>query len=345
MIIAWLWLACSSVPEDLASQRDALAAYRRAEAALASGAVDDALRHIDTAIARRPRDPLLVAWRAEVVARQDPLQAADDLEALLAAHPRFGIARYNRAAYLARAGKLFDAGPELQRALAEGAASVEQVRSDEDFAPHLQHPALNFLPLPQLDVSLGRLPERAFRDAEVPVVVRALTDQPVTIEGAVEGPGEVVAVVEDRRGAEQVLTWTLRAVAPGSARVGPLTVRSGGMEQALAEARFEVVGPLDAPQGVDVTTALPLPSDPAFACPMGVAVRGDEAIYVRTDAVSRVTVAPPQPPRWRLELREEGQTKWVTWVYPSTVDTVEVRGASGEVFSGAPRARGVATEH
>ena len=86
-----------------------------------------------------------MAWHARALAADGQLEPAVELlERVLRVHARFAEARYNRAAYLARLGRLDEAGPELARALADGAARSRQAMVDPDFAPHLDHPAFAF---------------------------------------------------------------------------------------------------------------------------------------------------------------------------------------------------------
>jgi hypothetical protein len=342
MWAVWLWMGCSSVPPELASQRAALDAYEEAVAAREAGRHDAALEHIDTAIAARPRDPLLKAWKADLLADEDPLAAAELLETVLVAHPGFGIARYNRGAYLARAGKLFEAGPELELALGAGVATAEQLRADPDLAPHLTHPALNFVPLPTLDVVAAPLPDKVFRDAEVSWTLRVGHTDELQISGSATGPLAWVSAVEDRRADDTEITFTFRALGQGTLSMGPAVVSGGGMTAEVPAATVDAVAPLGAEASPEADLPLWLPSVVGEGLDEGSVVRRNGQVWAKTSPVDRVAVKPAVPPTARLELRRKGQTEWVVWAYPATVSHVTVRGAGGVRHDGPPAEGGEA---
>lgn len=337
MIGWWLCIvwACRSVPDDLATQRDALRAYHAAEVAREAGRTQAALEKIDEAIALRPRDALLVAWRADVVATTDPMAAAAALETLLAAHPDFHAARFNRAAYLARAGKVFEASEVLQGMVARGQTTAEAIRADADLAPHLEHPAMGFLPAPELELSARRLPSKVFRDAEIAWTIEVGAEAP-RVTGEARGPLELVGVVETARAGRTELVYTFRALGEGTVTLGPLQVRSGALQGEVEASTVDAVAPLGAPEAAEVTLALGTPRGWVEGVEAATPIRRGDRVWVRTGAADRVQVRPPLAPLARFELRESEAPSWVLWAYPASVDRLTVRGPGGVLFDGAP---------
>jgi len=339
-VIPWLLLfwACTSTPPALQAQAEALADYRRAEQLRADGDRRGALAALDEAIAHRPTDVLLRAWRADLLAETDLDAAIAELDDVARAHPRFAQARYNRAAYLARQGRVEEASAELEVALRLRARSVEEARDDPDFQPHLTHPSMELLELP-LSLSLSRLPDRVFRGTELEVAATVSAGGGFAIDGAAHGPIRLVRVVEDRGPASTRLVWTLDTLAAAEVRVGPVRATAEGRSPAeAAGVTVEVVGAGDDQAPAERSVALRVPSSWAEGLALARPVRRGEEVLVRVDVTDRVTVNPSVPPRSRHELRESGQPKWVTWVYPGSVEEVTVRGAGGERFSGPPTA-------
>ena len=153
-----LLLACGAVDPDLRAKREAVDAFERAKAQLEAGDAVGARR----AFAALPEvHPIVAAWEARAAARSGDIEGAvTTLGTLLEEHPTLGVARYNRAAYLARLGRLDEAGRDLQVAIELGAADVRQAMADADFAPHLEHPALRFLVANALIVAVEPLRHR-----------------------------------------------------------------------------------------------------------------------------------------------------------------------------------------
>jgi len=334
--LMWTLLACSSTPPELVAQAAALEKFRAAESAMEGGRDADALAALDEALALRPSDVLLRAWRAHVLARTDLDAAIAELDRVAAAHPRFAEARYNRAAYLARAGRIEEAGAEVRVALELGAATIAEARRDTDFAPHLAHPAMAPLQLP-IALTVERLPDKVFRGSELMVNARLEHAGTFTLSAPVRGPALVVRAVEDERDVTRAFEWTLDTVAPGTIEVGPFDVRAEERPPVQQPAqRVEVVGPQReaAPGVADVSLAAP--STWAGALELHHPVRMGGRVVVKVAPTERVEVTPPALPLQRAELRRDGQPRWVAWSYPASVTEVVVRGAGGERFRGPP---------
>ena len=339
LLLLSLW-GCRSTPPELASQAAALASFRAAESALEAGDPARALRALDEALAHRPADLLLKAWRAQILAETDLPAALAELDAVAAAHPQFGEARYNRAAYLARSGRIDEAGAELAVALRLGVTTVPDARADPDFAAHLAHPAMAHLALP-LTVSLGRLPERVFRGSELVVRLTAETEQPVALSGGVSGPVELVRVVEDHRGDAVHLEFTLDTARPGQVAVGPLELSSGDREPASVQRHeVSVVGPDASGRVQPGEVVLEAPTQWAAGLTEARPIRRNDTVVVKVAPVDRVQTTPSVPPISRHELRSDGQPEWVAWVYPPEVTEVVVRGSGGERYRGPVLAAG-----
>lgn len=231
--------ACSSRPEPdarLVSERKALDAWQTGRDHLQAGRASEARAAFSTALEHQPADPLLLAWRARAEAADgDPRAAILTLDTVLGQTPDFAEARYNRAAYHARAGDLDRAADDLRRALAAGARDPREVLLDPDFVPHLDAPALAFLPRAPLDVSLkgpgGSVFVGSAATVRLQVTGLRLSDLRVSAP-TLSGPFRLSRVeerLESLAGGDErlTLTWTLRVLGAGQATLGPFEVRSG----------------------------------------------------------------------------------------------------------------------
>jgi len=342
----WVLLgACSSPGNvELRAQRQALDAWEEGEAALAAGRASDAREAFGRGLEARPSDPILLAWRAQAEASDGDLEGAvATLDAVLEAQGDFAEARYHRAALLARIGRPEEAGPDLRRAIEDGASSARQARADPDFRPFVDHDAFGFLPDSSLLVVVEPLPERAFRGSEVPVIatVRDLADpDALDVQGLVRGPVDLRRSVEDRRrgpdGTTVHLRWDLVLAGTGPVSVGPLSFRVEGEQHTTVASTVQAVGPegeaTTDPARWRLASATRLGAHLALDQPQ---IREDR-VFVRADPTSQVTTEPPGGVLARHERRTEGQPDWVVWEL-AKVQKVVVRGAGGERFSGPPK--------
>jgi len=259
MLILWL-VACGGDPE-LRAQRNAITAWREGKAALESGDAEGALERFESARTHQPDDPVVAAWVASAHAKNGDLEGAvEGLGGVLESSPHFAEARYNRAAYLARLGRLDEAGAELSWALDDGAARARQAMVDPDFAPHLEHPAFAFLPDEMLLVALDAPSEALFWGSEATVRFRIVggLGAPATLDAEqLQGPIELISaaedVVESSEGLVRDLSWTYKVRGAGEVLLGPFTVHS---DPWTAEVRA-VAFPATAPPGKSVPQGLP----------------------------------------------------------------------------------------
>ncbi len=339
-----LWVACSSPGNvELRAQRRALDAWEEGRAALDAERPDDARGAFDRALKERPGDLILLAWRAQAEAAAGDLAAAvATLDLVLDAEPDFAEARYHRAAYLARAGRPEEAGPDLRRALEDGAGVPLQVLKDPDFRPYRSHDAFSYLPASALLVAAKPLPDRAFRGSEVPVeiTVAALTDpDALAVEGLVHGPVDLRRSVEDRTpgpdGTTVALRWDLVLTGAGPVVVGPLSFRLDGEQHTESAHTVQSVVPGARSPDPERRWRLGSATGLGEGLELDQPVRRGERVFVRTEVTAQVATTPEDQVLARHERRTNGQPDWVVWEL-GPVSRVVVRGVGGERFAGPP---------
>lgn len=303
-MMLWLWLALIGCGSGADSQRGAvrraLAHADKAEALLSDGRAVEATAELERAHEDLPDDPVIAAWLARALATQGELARAIDLLArVVAAHPDFATARYNRAAYLARAGRMDEAAVDLQRAIRDGARPARDVLDDPDFAPWLEHSALAFLPGAALSVGVERPEGAVFWGSELVIELRVhgAGDRPldVTAERA-SGPVHLVRVSEDfadsTDGPSRSIAYALRVDGEGGFDVEGLSVSAAGREGTTRA----FVAPLAAPPGRSaspVTVDLRTPSAALRDIPAGaLAVRRGDDVWVRLKPGERLDTSP-----------------------------------------------------
>jgi tetratricopeptide (TPR) repeat protein len=333
-------LACTTGDPEQMATREAVAAFREGREALEADP-EAALASFRQARDHRPFDPVLRAWEAMAVARTGDLEAAVAiLDELIAADPRFAEARYNRAAWLARLGRLDEAGEELRRALALGAAREREAMTDPDFFPHLDHPAFAFLPDDMLLVAVEAPEGTAFWGSEVAVRFRVLGTggHPVRIDAErTLGPLVLTSVREDAHqsseGPARDLRYTFRVVGAGPIDAGPFTVHAGRWSKTVPPMRLQAEAPEGraAPADLRFPTALALrggwgceatvceeaPEEPRIR-------RGVHGVDVLTRPGARVEASQKAP--LRADYAIEGRPIWTLTRFPPGLDgSVQVR--------------------
>lgn len=234
MILAFL-LACAPDGPPVDDRRQALDAWTRGHEALSAGDPVRAAAAFERALAARPDDPVLGAWKAKAWADAGDLPTAiRTADQVLRAHPEQWALRYNRACWQARVGRPEDAAVDLRIALqSPEAASALHPASDPDLQPYRDHPAFGVLLQPAaMEASWTPPVDVVFAgsDAEARIAVAgqaAASD--LTLQGDLTGPfGAMDVTDESLPNGTRRLTFRLRAEGPGHLTFGPLTVESPG---------------------------------------------------------------------------------------------------------------------
>ncbi len=226
-------LACAD--PALVPFRDAAKAYDAGRASLNDGDTDAALASFAAARALDPHSASLPLWHGKALAAagrlDEAIAAAGDA---LVRDPKSGPAYYNRAAWLARSGKLQDSAADLRLALGLGAATRWDAARDPDFAPHRRDPAfVAILPQDDLLARVAGPAESSFVGSEL-----ALTftfSGPSSVVPTLAGPAvpaclRQTRIVQDEDEPEPGTTIRevrvyFRAVTPCVANVGPFEAR------------------------------------------------------------------------------------------------------------------------
>lgn len=333
MIVLALLVACHPVDPELASRRAALDAYQRGEAALAAKDPVAAEAAFDQALAARPGDALLRAWKAKAQADAGHLdEAITTLDAVLKDDPGFAEARYDRAAWLARAGRPEDSAVELEIAL-QGALDVHaaDVLDDPDFAPYLDHPAFSgIIPRQPLAVVLDGPEGTVFWGSDFDVrltVIGAPVDRVVEVTAPATGPLRLVGVVEDDTfstdGPARTLTFRLLVTGAGEVHIGPVDVAVGARTGRNGK---PLVVTAAAPPGKESGASLPpgaLRSARTVLGDHGVpsAWRDDGVLYVAAGFADRVVLEPPVAADVTWELRRGSRRDTVITASPAASGT------------------------
>lgn len=332
-----LLLACGGGDPALQRERRALEAWRRGDRLL-----DDdpaaALKAFREAEEVFPEDPVLAAWVAQAEARRGELSTAiRSIETVLEQWPRFAVGHYNRAAWLARAGRPDEAAVALGLALQLGAATEREAVQDPDFVPFLDHPAFAFLPDELLKVAV-EVPEGAvFWGSEVGIGLRVLgtgeNDVRVTTEQA-RGPLSLIGVqettVQSTEGPSRDLRYTFRVDGAGTVALGPLQVQAGPWRRQVPAVRFQAEAPVGR-EGESRSLDLRTPSDvragwectePCTTAPDRPRIRRrGSGVDVLTAGGARLV---PQADV-RYGFAEEGRDVWQLWHYDVAPPSVRVR--------------------
>ncbi|MBX2800311.1 MAG: tetratricopeptide repeat protein [Myxococcales bacterium] len=353
----WLGIGCQRSDPELVSQRRAAQAWVAGRDRLEQGDVEgarssfsEAMRHTDHAVLR--------AWAAQADAEAGDLQRAiDGMAEALEADPTLASARYNRAAYLVRAGLPEQAAPELRRALAEGAATPLQAFEDPDFAEVKSLRAFDFLPQSALVVSVEPPEPSAFLGSEITVsmTLQGIVRAPVQVRPQVAtGPISLVAVTETRRAqtpeARLDLRWTWRVEGAGAVSLGPFDVQAGPYVATAPAVEVLAKAPPGAEAPAGAPLLLPVPSTLAQGVDLPGAASVDDAVVVRAAPHDQITVEPPaqrRTARMEVDLRSRvapgapaaTTTQWVLHrvVADPPIARVVITAPDGTVrFDGAP---------
>lgn len=327
----WLLVACGTKGE-FSHYDAALRAYDEGKAALES-APEESVRAFERARAADPESPILVAWLAKALVAtgriDEALAVLDDGQKR---HPEDATLHYNRAALLARQGRVEEAAGELRSLVAKGRVQVLDIQSDPDFAVLEGDPRfLDLFPSEQVHVEL-RGEGGAVLVGEpfaVRIAVESREGQTVTFTdmGKPSGLLRHQRTVEDvvRRGdglvaRELEVTW--RAIAPGKASIGPWLVAAGGTSALTDDVAVEVkaiagratkLEPLES-GAVYSPEALLAGRTPPWAGRIGDALVVVVAPGTHPALTWQGDVRAEVPPE-ELVFREAGQPVWTAWVY------------------------------
>jgi hypothetical protein len=316
-----LWLAC--VDPEFKPISQALSAYDRGQAQLASGFPLRAAAAFSEAAAADPARPVLLGWQAWALDQAGDTQGAIRiLDGALLAQPGASELRYNRAALRARTGMLEGAAADLRWLYSNDVVQPVEVGEDRDFLPLSTHTDFrNLVPRAQIQADLRGeggsvlLGERF--TLELNLVVRNGAQIEIEDLGEETGLLRHVRTVED--GEADGPLWTRRrvriiykAVAGGTGSIGPWLVKSGGTSTLTDRIPVEVVAlsgrtSADSPSEASAVQ-LPAGLDEAAPPPwIGVVAQHRVARLGPRHSLSPSVASPPGPV---YELWQSGQVRW-----------------------------------
>lgn len=345
MLSLFLLFSCTEPDPVLDPVKASLLASQRGEALLADGKAAEA--EAAFAEAREHKEhPVLAAWQAQALAERGALEPAVALLGdVLVMAPELAVARYNRAAYLARLGRTEDAAAELSRAIADGAATAREAAADPDFAGLRGHPHFPFLPAALLEASVSVPEGTAFWGSElfIEATVTGAALAPVRFEGGVPEapPLSLVRVVESvQPGPDPVrtLTWTVRVEGEGSGSLGPWTVHAGERSVEVPARMLEAAAPPGKAPATQGAWQWWVPSDLRGDREPPAVWQQDGALWVLTPAGGHVETEGQQP-SLLLEQREGPSTQALIYRFDQEVPAdqpVRITVGNELVFSGPP---------
>lgn len=316
MVLALVACWSSSPDPDLGAQRAAVEGFVVAKAALDNG---------QSAAARKgfanlpPVHPVIALWEARAAAEAGDLKGAlAVLDDVIADLPEYGLARYNRAAYLARSGEIELAASDLEVALAMRATTLHEAMADPDFAPHLEHPALGFLVRNALIVAVEPPPPSTFLGSEVRLTLRVTGagNQPLTVTSPqATGPVTLVehteTLTQGAAGTGRTLVWAWRTDGPGTIVLDPLAVTAGPLTAETTGPRVLVAAPPERGDPTPKPLVFPVASVVGRDLAIGDARWAEGRLRIKVAAGDRLEREPPGPPPRRFTYREGGKVLWV----------------------------------
>jgi hypothetical protein len=328
-----LFLVACATEGEFSHYEDALRAYDEGRAALERNAPEESVRAFERARGADPQSPVLIAWLAKALVASGRIDEA--LAVLEDGHRRYPeetTLHYNRAALLARKGRVDEAGAELRALLSKGRVSPLDIQADQDFALLVGDARFrDLLPSDQVRVTL--------RGEAGAVLVGEMFTVRLAIESrdgqslAFTDMGKPSGLLHHHRTVEDVvhrsdglvareLEVTWRAVAPGTATIGPWLVAAGGTSVLTEDVTVEVkalagqstkLAPLEA-------GAMSSPDAMLGGRPIPWAGRIDDALVVKLAPGMRHTFtwdgdARADGPPEEIVYRESGQPVWTAWAY------------------------------
>jgi hypothetical protein len=346
--ILWWMLGCGGPAERIARLEASLDQWEEGVQALETGNPLAAVAAFSKAILKDPASPELWLWKGRALAEGGDLEGAIEAAGqVLVRRPDHPLARYNRACWLARLGRLEEAARDLSRVLEEG--GVDRLTAARD--PDLD--VLRADPTTRSRVPPRRLPAWATADSEAMFVgsqwsVRILVELPVdepslhlSFDGNETAPLELMRIVEDRvpHGAivERNIEFIFRVLGEGEGRVGPWMARGAGLEAFLPTVPYRFLAPPGTSPVVGRSLAglFRSPEERVGALQGTGALRLEDRVVVRGEPGDRLEAS--APPSLHVEVRQGGQPSWIAWELASEPGSrVAVHRSGALVYEGTP---------
>ncbi len=326
-MIAWLALsACQEPDPELVALARAFSEYDRGRAALEAGRPADAVAALDAALAVRPGDPLLGAWRAHALAESgDVAGAVKGFDAVLEAWPDFTPARLLRGTLRLQLGDVDGAATDVKRAVGQDWLAARSLRLDPVIGPWLEDPRFAALPRESLRVAVQGPEGSVFIGSEAMVRIGVLgaDDDPIHLDLAGQGPWELASVTESTRpttdGPLRDLRLGLRAKGAGRVEVAGQVV-AGPWRAPLPSLVLESVAPPGTPV-VESRLVWATPSEVLAGRAVPSAFIGAAGLVVVVEPGDDVAIS-PQPSAPPVRYEREGVA--VAFVFPDVREAVSV---------------------
>ena len=346
-ILCWM-LGCGGPAERIARLEASLDHWEEGVRALDVGDPVEALAAFSKAIVKDPASPELWLWKGRALAEKGDLEGAIEAAGqVLSRRPDHPLARYNRACWLARLGRLEAAARDLARVLEAG--GVDRLTAARD--PDLD--VLRADPTTRSRVPARRLPAWATADSEAMFVgsqwsVRILVELPVdeptlhlSFDGDEAAPLELMRIVEDRvpHGSivERNIEFIFRVLGEGEGRVGPWMARGAGLEAFLPTVPYRFLAPPGASPVVGRSLAglFRSPEERVGGLQETGAIRFADHVVVRGEPGDRLEAS--AEPSLHVEVRQAGQPSWIAWELASEPGSrVALHRSGALVYEGTP---------
>jgi hypothetical protein len=245
----WAVLSCSTpASSDLDQVKQSYDAWSHGVELLDKKDSKKALEAFDQAIASRPQDLLLLAWRGKALAASGQVEDAIQVfDKVLVLEPSLSEARYFRGLLYAQEGDCGLSGADIARASIELGLHHGDIWKDEVLEACRAHPGFSFLPSVPISVEV--------RGPQEVVLVGSKVSLEMVIWGGIPGPIHVEApdisgmvrmqglseVQEE--GAKRILHWKMSITEGGTVELGPFIIRSGPFTAMANSIHFRALQP------------------------------------------------------------------------------------------------------
>jgi len=345
--MAWwwwlLWLGCApETPvhnETLEPLAVAVRAMEDAEALAAKEEWAAVVQAVDRALAVRPQDGVLYAWRSRAQRKLGQLDIAiADAQRGVREDPEDPAMHEELALALAAAGRLAEASQALALVPQLEGRTVRELAADPAWAAWVGHPSFPYLPSDGSRFELSSSDKTPFLGSEFKVSIRRQGDLqgPIELSGTLVGPVDWIGLEERWEEGQQTLTWTLKVRGAGDVRWQDVDMLGAeGPSQGIA-------GHTAAPSTAGDATEQSFPLQaPSAAIPDGelpMVWRTPAGVHLAHQAGERwSSPTGERPVRTQTWVQGDRRVAWV--VFPSTVATLsrfEGVGQTGETLR-APR--------